>query len=59
MHNVLLMHEGDALQDLLHVVHAGALRVLKIVIHNALKELPACDAAAIQTTVAGYYTALL
>lgn len=59
MQDVLLMHEGDTLEDLLHVVHAGTLRVLKIVIHNALKEFPACDAAATQTTVTGYHTALL
>lgn len=43
--DVLLMHVTDALQDLLHVVHAGRLRVLKVVVHDALKQLAACNTA--------------
>lgn len=43
--DVLSMHVANALQDLLHVVHAGRLRVLKVVVHDALKQLAACNTA--------------
>lgn len=43
MEDVLLMHVSDALQDLLHVVHAGELSVLKVVVHDALKQLTASN----------------
>lgn len=45
MQDVLPMHVGDALQELLHVVHAGELRVLKVVVHDALKQLTASNTA--------------
>lgn len=45
MDNVLLMHVGNPLQDLLHVVHTRRLRVLKVVIHNTFKEFATCNTA--------------
>lgn len=45
VNNFLLMNVGDPLQDLLHVAHAGQLRVLKVVIDNTLKQFPAWDTA--------------
>ena len=44
VHDVLLVHVLHALQDLLHVAHAGGLRVLEALVHDALKQLTACDA---------------
>ncbi len=43
MDNVLLMHVGNTLQDLLHVARTGRLCVLKAVVHNSFKQFPACD----------------
>lgn len=51
MDNVLLMHVGNPLQDLLHVARTGRLRVLKAVVHNTFKQFPACDATDRRTTV--------
>lgn len=45
MEDFLLMHVSDALQDLLHVVHTGELCVLKVVVHDALKQLTASNTA--------------
>lgn len=45
MEDVLLVHVRDALQDLLHVVHAGELRVLKVVVNDALKQLTPSNTA--------------
>lgn len=42
--DVLLVNVLHALQDLLHVAGAGGLCVLKVVVHDAFKELPACNA---------------
>lgn len=41
--DVLLVDVLHALQDLLHVAGTGGLRVLKVVIHDAFKELSASD----------------
>lgn len=38
----LAVHELQPLQDLLHVLGTAGLRVLEVIIHNALKELPTC-----------------
>lgn len=42
--DVLLVNVLHALQDLLHVAGTGGLCVLKVVIHDAFKELAASDA---------------
>lgn len=44
VHDILLVNVLHALQDLLHVAGTGRLCVLKAFIHNALKELPSCNA---------------
>lgn len=40
----LAVHELQPLQDLLHILSTAGLCVLEVIIHNALKELPACHA---------------
>lgn len=44
MDDVLLVYVLHALQDLPHVPGAGELRVLEVVVHQALEELPSRDA---------------
>lgn len=56
MDDVLLMHVGQPLQDLLHVVHTGSFCVLKVVVHNAFKQFPTCNTTARRTN--SYYVSL-
>jgi hypothetical protein len=40
-----VVHEGDALEDLLHEADAGALGQDELVLNHPVKELPTADAA--------------
>lgn len=51
VNDILLVNVPHALQDLLHVAGTGGLRVLKVVIHEAFKELPTCNTGQTNTTV--------
>ena len=55
MDDVLLMHVGDPLQDLLHVAHTGRFCVLEVVVNDALKQFPARDTTDGQTMVTEYF----
>ena len=44
MDDLLVVHVGDALQDLFHEAHAGALSQHKLVLDHPVEELSATDA---------------
>ena len=45
MNDLLVMHVGDALEDLLHETDAGLLRQDELVLYDPVEELAAADAA--------------
>ena len=44
MDDLLMVHVGDALQDLLHEAHARALRQHELVLNHPVEQLSATDA---------------